>query len=155
MPTTAAATTPLPFWPFRRCRVPNFLDEVDLTFRDLFRRMQEGILLCEILVLLQSGVVAPHYAVADTWRRILFLGAGEMHEEWVAGIMGITADDMRCDIIEGVRQPRLDARLRDELRVLQLLRVRLVKVKMTTHQTQPRRLTNHQRKKAKQMANKS
>ena len=136
--------------------MPNFPDEEDLTFRDLFRCTREGILLCEVLVQLQSGLVAPHYTVADTWRRILFLGAGEMHEEWVAGIMGVTADDMRCDIIEGVRQPRLDARLHDDLRVLQLLRVRLVKVKVTTAQTQPgRRLTNHQRKKAKQMANKT
>ena len=100
--------------------MPNFPDEEDLTFRDLFRCTREGILLCEVLVQLQSGLVAPHYTVADMWRRILFLGAGEMHEEWVAGIMGVTADDMRCDIIEGVRQPRLDARLRDDLRVLQL-----------------------------------
>ena len=112
--------------------MPNFPDEEDLAFRDLFRCTREGILLCEVLVQLQSGLVAPHYTVADMWRRILFLGAGEMHEEWVAGIMGVTADDMRCDIIEGVRQPRLDARLHDDLRVLQLLRVRLVKVKVTT-----------------------
>ena len=95
--------------------MPNFPDEEDLTFRDLFRCTREGILLCEVLVQLQSGLVAPHYTVADMWRRILFLGAGEMHEEWVAGIMGVTADDMRCDIIEGVRQPRLDARLHDDL----------------------------------------
>ena len=122
--------------------MPNFPDEEDLTFRDLFRCTREGILVCEVLVQLQSGLVAPHYTVADMWRRILFLGAGEMHEEWVAGIMGVTADDMRCDIIEGVRQPRLDARLHDDLRVLQLLRVRFVKVKVTTPQTQPgRRLT--------------
>ena len=77
--------------------------------------------------------MAPHYTVADMWRRILFLGAGEMHEEWVAGIMGVTADDMRCDIIEGVRQPRLDARLRGDLRVLQLLRVRFTPLTHTTH----------------------
>ncbi len=131
--------------------MPDFPDEADLTFRDIFRSIKEGILFCEVLVRLQSGAVVPHYTVADTWRRILFLGAGEMHEEWVAGIIGITQDDMRCDIIEGVRQPRLDTRLREDLRVVQLLRVRLVKVKVT-HQAKRGRLTNHHRKKARRVA---
>jgi hypothetical protein len=131
--------------------VPDFPDEDDLTFWDIFRRVKAGIVLCEVLVLLQNGRLAPHYTVADTWRRILFLGAGEVREEWVAGIIGVTSDDMRHDIIEGVRQPRLDTRLREDLRVMQLLRVRLVKVKAAP-QAKPSRPTNCDRKRAKRLA---
>ena len=62
-----------------------------------------------------------HFCAFDAWRRLIFLGAGELHEEWIAGVIGVRIDDLRGSA--------LDERLRADLRVLRLLEVREVRVK--------------------------
>ena len=53
--------------------------------------------------------------MADFWRRLVFLGAGELSLQWLAGIIGVRGDDREF----------LDERLR-ELRVQSLVRVRML-----------------------------
>ena len=71
---------------------------------------------------------------------MIFLGAGELHSEWIAGIIGVCGDDLRAG--------NLDNRLRRDLRVECLIGVRKLmekapssaqstdgeKVKLNTHQ---------------------
>ena len=56
--------------------------------------------------------------VYDAWRHIIFLSAGEVDEQWIAGIIGVCGDDLRGS--------KLDNRLRNELRIIELLDVRLL-----------------------------
>ena len=57
-----------------------------------------------------TGVTELHMLVYDAWRRIIFIGAGEVHAEWIAGVIGVCGNDLRGN--------NLDNRLRDELRIL-------------------------------------
>ena len=79
-----------------------------------------------------TGALQNHLLVFGAWRRLLFLGAGEVHDQWIAGLLGVRGDDLRGE--------RLDDRLR-KLRVVRLLQVRMLwqksestRVKLSTHQ---------------------
>lgn len=100
-------------------RVAMLEDGDALTFGDMVRRVVEGVLLLHVLVRLANGCVAEHVMAYDAWRRLLYLGAGEMHTHWMAGLIGIRGDDYRGDT--------LDTRLREELRVVKLEAVRVLK----------------------------
>ena len=90
-----------------------------LTFVDLVRtHSSQGVFLCLVNARDGGGTCVPHMVVYDAWRHIIFLGAGEMDDEWIAGILGIRGDDLRGS--------KLDDRLRDELRIETLLDVRVV-----------------------------
>ena len=103
--------------------MPGFDDDSDeLTFVDLFRTFAEGMYVLEVLVMLSSGGIGVHYMLADTWRRLLYLGAGEMREEWITGLLMIVGKDLRY--VGDPPMPRLDQLLRNDLRILQLCRVR-------------------------------
>jgi hypothetical protein len=90
-----------------------------LTFVDLVRtHSSQGVFLCLVNARDGGGTCVPHMVVYDAWRHIIFLGAGEMDGEWIAGILGICGNDLRGS--------NLDDRLRDELRIETLLDVRVV-----------------------------
>lgn len=104
-----------------------FDDDADeLSFVDLFRAHTTGIFVCEVVVACGGTGEGrgTHYIVADCWRRLLFLGAGELQREWLVGLIGVRGDDLRGDA--------LDRRLAAELRVLQLLNVRVLKTHLAT-----------------------
>ena len=65
-----------------------------------------------------AGECVLHVLVYDAWRHIIFLSAGEVDEQWIAGIIGVCGDDLRGS--------KLDNRLRNELRIIELLDVRLL-----------------------------
>ena len=44
-------------------------------------------MLCEAEVLLKSGGIGVHYVMADCFRRMVCLGAGELTTEWLAGLI--------------------------------------------------------------------
>ena len=87
-----------------------------LSFVDLGKKMQ-GIFVVQALVLDEHGKKRPHMLVFDAWRRLLFLGAGEVDQEWMAGLLGVQGKDLRGST--------LDDRLL-KLRVLQLQQVRML-----------------------------
>ena len=62
---------------------------------------------------------ATHYVVADCGRRLIFLGAGELELEWLVGLIMVCGKDLRGEA--------LDCRLADDLRMLELLHVRVLK----------------------------
>ena len=80
-------------------------------------KLMAGIYIMHVLVCDEHGKPRGHLMAFDAWRRLLFLGAGELEEEWMAGLLGVCGDDLRGS--------RLDERLRD-LRVLRLQQVRLL-----------------------------
>ena len=106
------AITPLGY---RLQRIRGFEDGSQLFFTDLFRANMHGIAVCETVAQTRNGKLETHYVVADFWRRLVFLGAGELSLQWLAGIIGVRGDDREF----------LDERLR-ELRIQTLVRVRML-----------------------------
>ena len=102
-------------------RVPGLEDSPDggLSWVDV-ARVSHGILVCLAHVLDAHGETMPHIVVYDAWRRLLFIGAGELQKEWIVGLLGIQGDDLKGGA--------LDRRMR-ELRVVKLLGARMLKVK--------------------------
>ena len=88
-----------------------------------------------------GGETAEHFLVYDGWRRLLFVGAGELEKEWLVGLLAIEYADT-----VGMK---LDDRMRDELRVLRLNGVRVLKERAPEVQRSQRRPSSHQRKKRK------
>lgn len=103
----------------------DFPDDSSLTFGDIGRRSHGGMLLCDTETATTTGI-ARHVVVMDTWRRLIFLGGGEVSESWLAGLLQYDGSDLRGDA--------LDVRLR-ELRVLRILAVRVLKEKVTDGET--------------------
>ena len=42
-----------------------------------------------------EGENAEHFVVYDAWRRLLFLGAGELEKEWLGGLIEVEYADTR------------------------------------------------------------
>ena len=106
------AVTP---WGFRLKTLSGFADGEPLLFADLFRANMQGVAVCETIAQTGKGDLVTHYVVADFWRRLLFLGAGELSLQWLAGIISVRGDDRQ----------HLDERLR-ELRIRSLTKVRML-----------------------------
>ena len=54
----------------------------------------QGIAVCETIVEKGfAGGLATHYIVADFWRRLIFLGAGELSLQWLAGLIRVSGND--------------------------------------------------------------
>jgi hypothetical protein len=87
-----------------------------LTFVRVCTSLRSGIHLLQTTVRGRHGERREHLMVWDAWRRLIFLGAGELSEEWIAGVIGVQSADLRGSV--------LDDRLRDELRVLGVSAVR-------------------------------
>ena len=98
-----------------------FPDGSDLSFADIARRSSGGIIFCDSEAQAFGGV-ARHVVVVDTWRRLVFLGGGEVSEVWLAGLLEYDGTDLRGDA--------LDVRLRT-LRILKLHSARLLKERST------------------------
>ena len=62
-------------------------------FRALFRANMQGVAVCETVAETSKGDLVTHYVVADFWRRLVFLGAGELSLQWLAGIISVRGDD--------------------------------------------------------------
>ena len=90
-----------------------------LTFNRLFASHMTGIALLLVIVAygLDGEFRTTHYVTLDFWRRLVFLGAGELQREWLVGVVGVDASD--------VREQRVDA-LMTELRVVRIMKVRTV-----------------------------
>ena len=84
-------------------------------FRALFRANMQGVAVCETVAETSKGDLVTHYVVADFWRRLVFLGAGELTLQWLAGIISVRGDDRQL----------LDERLRG-LRIRSLTSVRML-----------------------------
>ena len=110
-----------------------FEDGEALSFGSLLQKVTEGILVCEVEVTLECGGIGVHYVMLDCWRRVVCLGAGELAEEWLAGLAGFSADDVECQ--------RIDEQLRT-LRVVKLLGVRVVMFKAVDEQASKKRKLN-------------
>ena len=79
---------------YRLQRVGGFEDGSDgLTFARLVSEIQPMILLCLVLVRCADGAARGHIIVIDTWRSLVFLGAGDPDVETLVGVKGITAED--------------------------------------------------------------
>ena len=119
----------------RLYRVPGFEDHATtLCFVDVCKR-REGVIVMHTLVLDAHGELADHLIVFDAWRRLLFLGAGELTKEWLVGLLGVQGGDL----LRG----RLDERLRN-LRVMRLMQVRVLMEKAPSAPSK-KKLTGRQR----------
>ena len=103
-------------WGFRLYALSGFNDGAPLTFADLFRSNMQGIAVCETIVEKGfAGGLATHYIVADFWRRLIFLGAGELSLQWLAGLIRVSGNDRHL----------LDERM-GQLRIKYLIGVRML-----------------------------
>ena len=91
----------------------------DLTWRDVVR-MTCCMVICRARVVDTRGMHHDHIVVFDGWRRLLFLGAGELNREWMVGLLGVRWEDMKSDT--------MDQRMR-ELHVIQLVQVRMLEAR--------------------------
>lgn len=83
-----------------------------------------------------------HVLIMDTWRDLLFLGVGEMTEEWHAGLLGLDPHDREGRI--------LDERLANRLRVHEVMAVRVVHARVEREPAAKKpKLSKYQRKKLK------
>jgi len=101
-------------WGYRLNTLAGFADGERLLFTDLFRANMQGIAVCETVAETHKGL-STHYVVADFWRRLIFLGVGELSLQWLAGIISVRGDDRLY----------LDERLHD-LRIRSLTSVRML-----------------------------
>jgi hypothetical protein len=102
-----------------RCELRAEEEEGSLTFFRVCSRLLVGMHLLKVIVCDERGNPRAHMMVWDAWRRLLFLGAGELTDEWIAGVIGVTTEDLAV-------RARLDERLREQLRVLSVCAVRSV-----------------------------
>ena len=119
------AVTP---WGYRLQTLGGFADGEPLLFAALFRANMQGVAVCETVAETSKGDLVTHYVVADFWRRLVFLGAGELSLQWLAGIISVRGDDRQL----------LDERLRG-LRIRSLTSVRMLWVQSERVRAQSQR----------------